>query len=98
MPAANDKDHNTTPATPTETVVAQYLAAGGAYVTVTRNVEIQRFATTCEACGYVNGSGYLDTSEDDTRHAQDYTERHADTHAGTCRRLPERLWPIGGAR
>lgn len=27
-----------------------------------------------------------------------YGERHAQDHAQTCRRLPERLWPEGGAR
>lgn len=87
----------TSPTSP-ETGVAFYLAAGGAHVTVTRNDDLERFAATCEACGYVNGSGYRGASEVDRDHAQRHAERHASAHAGTCRRLPERLWPEDGAR
>jgi hypothetical protein len=77
------------------TVIARYLAAGGAHVTVSsryRAVEADDFYTVdCEACGP------LDT---DTGHPNHYVEKFAhqgaDRHAAGCRRIPERMWPEDG--
>jgi hypothetical protein len=63
---------------------ARYLAAAGAHVTVTRDTASDAlFKVECEACGYVS-----------TERAGGYPDA-AQAHAGTCRRIPERLWPEG---
>lgn len=89
-----------------ETVIARYLAAGGAHVTVTREVESRRndpvlrdvdrcrYVANCDACGYVNSAYYSDEPDPD---ALRYTERAANAHAASCRRIPEHLWLKDGA-
>lgn len=74
----------------TATVIARYLAVGGARVTGTaryRPVEADdAYATDCEACGPL--------SENDDH----FTELDAARdHAASCRRIPERLWTGGEA-
>jgi hypothetical protein len=69
---------------------AMYLTPVGAYVSVTRNADGHRWhRANCEACGslFISGSPKAEAAN---QVAQD--------HAQTCLRLPERLWPEGGAR
>lgn len=81
------------PATdPAKTVTAQFLAVGNAHVIVTRDVMADVYnqwcRVACEACGpLLRGEGLDDTDALD----------HAQKHAETCRRVPKRLWPNGGA-
>lgn len=81
-------------------VVARYLAAGGAIVTVTRTtahrlVDTYTVDTDCEECGPLHADSATD--EDYLPNVQVRSERIANVHAATCRRIPERLWSKAGA-
>lgn len=81
------------PATdPAKSAIAQFLAVGNAHVIVTRDVMADVYnqwcRVACEACGpLLRGEGLADADALD----------HAQKHAETCRRVPKRLWPNGGA-
>ncbi|ACU71794.1 hypothetical protein Caci_2885 [Catenulispora acidiphila DSM 44928] len=75
----------------TATATARFLAVGGAHVIVTRDAAADMtrrwYRAACESCGSLDA-----VSSDDA-----IPNRSAQVHAETCRRIPERLWPKGGA-
>lgn len=85
--------------TDTATVIARYLAPGGAHVTVEQIAkeaggDKYTYTTACEACGVFDKGHWTGDA------AQYYTQARAaavaEPHAASCRRVPERLWPEDG--
>jgi hypothetical protein len=87
------------------TTIARYLAVGDAHVTVTLGSaencphftrHDQAFSVTCEGCGPLDSSCAFDNYRES--YLVEQMQVAAQDHAQTCRRIPERLWPEGGAR
>jgi len=75
------------------TVVARYLAAGGAHVSLVRDDDTQWLTAVCDACGFVADACYRDVPA-----VHRHLERDANAHATRCRRIPKRLWTKDGDR
>ena len=73
------------------TPVARFVTAGGAYVTVTHDIDSSRFAANCGACGFLDAAYYTTGFPSDV---QRHMERKANAHASDCRRIPNQF---GGA-
>ncbi len=69
------------------TVIAMYLTPVGAYISVSADGVDEETGRPLRVSASCEACGWLQ-----------YGERHAQDHVQTCRRLPRRLWPEGGAR
>lgn len=67
---------------------ARFLAVAGAYVVIALD-EREAYVVTCESCGQLPDIGSYNPAT---------LAQAAQNHAETCRRIPKRLWPDGGAK